>query len=95
MDKLYIGGGNILNDYGSYRMKQPISVLTNGRMSNVFGGEPIDIESIQQKAIWKYLSKVLPRLTPEDIAIFPNATQRHRVPHRYKPENKGQIPQRL
>jgi S-adenosylmethionine synthetase len=76
-------------------MKQPISVLTNGRMSNVFGGEPIDIESIQQKAIWKYLSKVLPRLTPEDIAIFPNATQRHRVPHRYKPENKGQIPQRL
>ncbi len=92
LDKLYIGGGNFLNDFGSYQRMQPISVRTNGRMSNMFGIKHIDVELIQRNAIWQYLSKVLPHLSPEDVAIAPNTTSFHRVPYRFAPKNKGDIP---
>lgn len=91
-DKLYIGGGNFLSDFGSYQRMQPISVRTNGRMSNMFAGKHIDVESIQQNAIWRYLSKVLPNLSPKDVAIIPNTTSYHRVSYRFAPKDRGDIP---
>ncbi len=92
VDKLYIGAGDIRNGYGTSETRQPIIVQTNGRISDIYGTEHIDIESIQRNAVWNYLSRVLPRLTQNEVTIIPNATQRHRVTYRYKPKDKSQIP---
>lgn len=51
VDKLYIGAGNFRTDFGSCERLQPIEVRTNGRISNRFGDERIDIASLQREAI--------------------------------------------
>lgn len=92
IDKLFIGGGCFRNDFGSAERIYPISVLTNGRMARSFEGEAVDIASIQREAISKYLFKVLPRLSTDDVTIIPNATQHHRQPYRYCPRSRDDIP---
>ena len=61
-------------------------------MSNAFGGERIDIESIQTDAISRYLFRVLPRLTAEDVAITPNATQHTKVANWFTPKDRSDVP---
>lgn len=92
VDKLYIGAGHFRNDYGHCERVSPIQVQTNGRMSNVLGTEPIDIQSIQRQAITEYLFKVLPHLGNEDIEIIPNATQCTKVPHWFTPRSRDDVP---
>ncbi|MCX6787127.1 MAG: hypothetical protein NTY93_01210 [Candidatus Kaiserbacteria bacterium] len=92
VDKLYIGAGHFRNDYGHCERVSPIQVQTNGRMSNVLGIEPIDIQSIQRQAITEYLFKVLPHLGNEDIEIMPNATQCTKVPHWFTPRSRDDVP---
>lgn len=92
VDKLYVGGGDTVPDYGTSVVRWPMSVVINGRMADMFGGEPIDIRSIQRDAALNYLQKVLPRLTSSDVRVDTNATQRHRVTYRYRPKDKTQIP---
>jgi len=38
IDKLYIGGGLFVSDFGCYDFQRPIQVMVNGRMSDSFGG---------------------------------------------------------
>ncbi|MBI5469933.1 S-adenosylmethionine synthetase, partial [Candidatus Kaiserbacteria bacterium] len=67
VDKLYIGAGNFRTDFGSCERIQPIRVSTNGRLSNRFGDEEIDIASLQREAVEGYLFRVLPALGAEDV----------------------------
>jgi len=92
VDKLYIGAGNFRTDFGSCERLNPVRVCTNGRMSNRFGGEPIDTDSLQTEAIACYLLTVLPSATKEDIVIVPNTTNWHRNEYRFAPRNKDDVP---
>ncbi|MBY0472869.1 hypothetical protein K2Q00_01105 [Patescibacteria group bacterium] len=92
VDKLYIGAGYYKNDYSQCNRLAPVVVRVNGRMTNTFGGEAIGIEEIQHNAVWNYLSKVLPRITPEDLIIDPNATQHTKVAHWFTPRDRADIP---
>jgi len=92
VDKLYIGAGHFKNDFGICERVNPIQVRVNGRMSNILGNIRIDIESIQGEAVSRYLFRVLPRLTAEDVEIVPNATQCTKVPHWFTPRSKEDVP---
>lgn len=92
VDKLYIGGGHFRNDFGACDRIMPVEVRTNGRMSNSFGGERIDIAAIQVDAVSRYLFRVLPRLTADDVAIVPNATQHTKVPYWFTPRSREDVP---
>lgn len=92
VDKLYIGAGHFRNDFQLCERIKPIEVRTNGRMSNTFSNEGIDIESIQREAIKKYLFRVLPRLNTEDVVIVPNATQHTKVPYWFTPRSRDDVP---
>lgn len=92
LDKLYIGAGHFRIGFGICERISPVKVQTNGRMSNVFGGEHIDIESIQKAAVSEYLFRVLPRLKSDDVLIFPNATQHTKVPNWFSPKSKADVP---
>jgi S-adenosylmethionine synthetase len=92
VDKLYIGGGHFKTDFGLCERLQPIQVLTNGRISNRFGDEQIDVVSLQREAIERYLFRVLPSLGKDDIVVVPNATQFHRNEYRFAPRNRGDVP---
>lgn len=91
IDKLYVGAGDFFIDYGTYRKVHPITVMTNGRLSDRFGDTIVDIEEIQCAAVWDYLHRVTPRMAREDLLIVPNATQRHRHRHQYRPKDKSEI----
>lgn len=92
VDKLFIGAGHFRNNFGLCERIRPIQVRTNGRMSNMFGNEQIDIESIQRQAISTYLLRVLPRIKEEDVVIVPNATQHTKINHWFTPRNRADIP---
>lgn len=91
-DKLYIGGGHFRNDFGACERIKPVEVRTNGRMSNSFGGKRIDIAAIQMDAVSRYLLRVLPRLTADDVAIMPNATQHTKIPYWFTPRSREDVP---
>lgn len=92
VDKLYIGGGCFRVDFGSCERLHPIAVRINGRISNRFGDEQIDIETLQRRAVERYLSNVLPAATKDDFAVLPNATQYHRNEFRFAPRNRNDVP---
>lgn len=92
VDKLYIGAGHFRTDFGSCERLHPIEVRINGRISNRFGDEQIDIEALQREAVERYLSRVLPAATKDDFAIVPNATQYHRRAERFAPRNRNDVP---
>ncbi|PIQ91690.1 MAG: hypothetical protein COV70_02450 [Parcubacteria group bacterium CG11_big_fil_rev_8_21_14_0_20_39_22] len=91
-DKLYIGGGNFTNNFGTCDRLKPIMVQVNGRISDRFGRNMIEIESIQKKAVENYLCKVLPNITKDDLVVISNATQFHRNPRRFSPRNRRDVP---
>jgi len=94
VDKLYIGAGYFHNDYKYLERVKPVKVQVNGRISNVLGDESIDIESIQQRAVSRYLSKVLPHLDVEggDLEILSNATQHTRSARWFTPACRNDVP---
>jgi len=92
VDKLYIGAGHYKNGFGYFDRLDPIRVCTNGRMSNSFGEELINIEKIQINAIKKYLYGVLPRLSDDDLVIIPNATQHTKVSNWFTPISRSDVP---
>ncbi len=92
LDKLYIGAGLFKTDFGSCERLQPIRVCTNGRMSDRFGDERIDLESLQREAVDRYLFRVLPSLSAGDVVMVPNTTQHHRNPFRFAPRGRADVP---
>lgn len=92
VDKLYIGAGLFENNFGYSKMIKPIKVVINGRMSNSFGNQIIDLEDINRKAIIPYLFSVLPNLKDGDVVIESNVTQHTKNKFWYNPRNITDVP---
>ncbi len=60
VDKTAIIGGYFRSGFGYVDFVKPVTVLLNGRMSTSFGGELIDISSIQETAVRNYIHRILP-----------------------------------
>lgn len=93
VDKLFIGGGWFVSDFGSCDFRKPIKVIVNGRMSDSFGGQAIDLAAIQQQAITEYLSRALPNLRPEHLEVISNSTQNTTRPHWFSPRDLNDLPE--
>ncbi len=93
IDKLYIGAGLFKSDFGYCQKVRPVQVSINGRMSDVYGGQKIDLELLQKNSILAYLQSVLPRLNQADIVITQNATQNSRIPFWFSPRDIRDLPE--
>jgi S-adenosylmethionine synthetase len=92
VDKLYVGAGHYKNDYGVCSRLTPVQVRVNGRMSSLFGDRLINLEALQRDAVERYLLRVLPRMTPEDLVVCSNATQNTKVPYWFTPRSRFDVP---
>ena len=82
VDKIAVIGGLGEFDFGYAKMKKPIKIILNGRMSESFGKTTIDIKEIQVSATKKYIRKVLPFLDIQkwvNILSFVSASSRNPV----------------
>ncbi len=93
IDKLYIGAGWVTNNFGSIKKIKPIKVVINGRISNTYNGEKIDLDKIIKDTTKEYIGCVLPHINvEEDLDIIINSTQHTRVPHWFSPRDLDDIP---
>lgn len=93
IDKLYIGGGCFRGLFGEQNRIAPILIRINGRISNRFGDELIDLEKIFVKTIKTYIGRVLPHIdVNEDIVVDINCTQNTRNHNWFTPEDIQDIP---
>lgn len=96
VDKLYIGGGHFVRDFGFYRMFKTVKVLVNGRMSNTLYGKRFDIAAIQTGAVKDYLGWCLPHLDLEhQVKIEPNSTQHTLRDFWFTPRDLNDLPDHL
>jgi S-adenosylmethionine synthetase len=93
IDKFYIGAGLFKSDFGYCEKIKPVQIFINGRMSNSFGGQKIDLVGMQRETILNYLRAILPRLSESDIVINHNATQNSRLSHWFSPRDINDLPE--
>jgi S-adenosylmethionine synthetase len=94
VDKLYIGAGLFTSGFGSADMVKPVQIMINGRISDRFGDDTIDLIGLQRKAISEYLAKMLPRAKlDENLIIHHNATQNTRRKNWFSPESIDDLPE--
>jgi len=93
IDKLYIGAGLFKSNFGYCLKEKPVQVFINGRMSNYFGGQKIDLERLQKETILGYLGSILPRLREDDVVINNNTTQNSRIPFWFSPRDSRDLPE--
>lgn len=94
VDKLYIGAGLFSVEFGKNEMIKPAKIRINGRISDKFGNNQIDLVTLQRKAIKDYLQRVLPRAALDtNIIIEHNATQNTRRKNWFSPETKDDLPE--
>lgn len=62
LDKLYIRGGHASVSLGSFAMRDPVTVLFGGRVSECFDGRPIGYHDLFEEVTTAYLRAVLPAL---------------------------------
>ncbi len=93
LDKLYIGAGLFESGFGYCRRIKPIRVIVNGRISDSFRGEKIDIVALQRQSILNYLQSIFPRAEESDFIIESNATQNSRIPHWFSPRGPEDLPE--
>lgn len=93
IDKLYIGAGLFKSDFGYCEKVKPVQIIINGRMSNSFGSQKIDLVSMQRETILNYLRAIIPRLSESDIVINHNATQNSRLSHWFSPRDINDLPE--
>jgi S-adenosylmethionine synthetase len=92
LDKLFMGGGRFLPRFGGYDRVTPMRVITNGRISSVFGDTVIPYREIITGAVTNYLGRVLPHSGPDDVVMDVNATQNTRKPNWFTPQSIADIP---
>lgn len=94
VDKLGVKGGHWKRDFGTGEMLKPATILFGGRMSTEFGGEAIDIKSLQARVASDYVRKVLPHIAEyPDHLKFDFATSNFSVnPTWYKPRSIDDVP---
>ncbi len=96
LDKVYIQGGLVDQDFGRSRVVEPVTLFLGGRMSRRFAGEDIDTVSIQTRAIEKYLGRVLPHLAQIDgpqISVISRTTDYSHNPYWYNPRSLDDLPE--
>ena len=93
IDKLYIGAGLFKSDFGYCEKVNPVQIFINGRMSDSFAGQKIDLVGMQRETILNYLRAILPRLLESDIVINHNTTQNSRLPNWFSPRNIEDLPE--
>lgn len=93
IDKLYIGSGLFISDFGGYVFKKPIKVVVNGRVSNSFGGQTIDLDGLFDKTAREFLKCRLPNLQTGQLEVINNSTQHTTRPYWFSPRNLGDLPE--
>jgi len=94
VDKLYIGAGLFSVDIGKNAMIKPAIVRINGRVSNCFGKNEINLVELQEQAVSQYLSRILPRaVVGKNIFIDHNATQNTRRKNWFSPQSVEDLPE--
>lgn len=95
LDKVYVGGGIIEKSFEGQKTVKPINVVLNGRISDEFSGEKIDITNLITKWTKEYLSYILPNInTNKDIKILVNCNQAaEKGSVWYRPRNIGDLPE--
>jgi len=93
IDKLYIGAGHFRVDFGLCEMIKPVQVMINGRMSNSFARQIIDLQGICESTVREYLQKVLPHLQPEQLVVNANATQHTQRNNWFTPMSMEDLPE--
>lgn len=92
VDKLYIGGGHFKIDFGQATMLEPVQVVVNGRMSNSFASEYLDLSKIHGESILPLLLMVLPHLKESEVVVHSNSTQHTKVPYWFSPRGRQDLP---
>lgn len=93
LDKFYIGAGLFKSDFGFCEKVKPVQVIVNGRISDSYNGQKIDLVSLQRKSILGYLKSIFPRSEEFDFAINHNATQNSRLPNWFSPRSVEDLPE--
>jgi len=93
-DKSLIMGGRAKIDFGVGRMKKPIRLIINGRISSQFGNREINYKQIQENSAKKYLKKVLPALDVQKwLKVYSYTTSYSRSPVWYRPRSLDDLPE--
>lgn len=92
VDKLYIGGGHFEINFGQSTMLEPVQVFVNGRMSNSFANEHLDLSEISRESILPLLLAVLPHLKENEVVINSNSTQHTKIPYWFSPRGRQDLP---
>ncbi|MCB0744071.1 MAG: hypothetical protein KDC67_09215 [Ignavibacteriae bacterium] len=94
LDKLYIGGGLWQVNLGTAKMKKPVILRTNGRISSSFGNDKIDYIEITRNAVESYLNRILPNLKiDKNLIIDCNATQHTIRKNWFNPKSFQDLPE--
>lgn len=94
VDKTMIIGGQFNStSYGDAKMIEPIKIILNGRMSTSFGHELIDIASIQEKAVKKYLKERVPLLNDSNLTFIHQTNNYARYHEWFHPRSLDDLPE--
>jgi S-adenosylmethionine synthetase len=74
LDKTAIIGGHFKSDFGQCERLAPVRVILNGRMSTAFGSEAIDIRTLQEESVRRYVSRILPDFDVQSDLRFEHFT---------------------
>ena len=96
VDKVYIRGGLIDQDFGRATYDHPIDLFVGGRMSKRFGNEEIDVQSLQRESAARYLGRILPHLdtsNPDQFRVTTLTTDFSHNPNWYNPRSHNDLPE--
>lgn len=95
VDKVTVMGGLLeIKDWGKAKMKKPIRVLVNGRMSDSFRGVKIPIKKIIKKTVNDQMHKILPHLDIHTwLKIMIETTTYSKNPRFFKPLSVDDLPE--
>lgn len=93
LDKVAVIGGLVNIGFGYGKMLKRAKIILNGRMSDSFGKQKINIQQFQNKVTKQYLGKVLPNVNLEKWIEMVNLTNPYsHNPYWYHPRNLNDLP---
>ncbi|MFH2109401.1 MAG: methionine adenosyltransferase [Patescibacteria group bacterium] len=94
VDKTIVLGGQCDLKYGYGTLLKPFRVLFGGRMSQSFGDQIIDIQTMQAAVAKAYLKNVLPRLDVErDLELHSFTSSSSKIPYWFSPRTIDDLPE--
>jgi len=96
LDKLYIRGGHADVGPGRFTLREPVTVMFGGRVSESFDGQPIGYRDLFEEVTVAYLGAVLPALDVEHHLRFQHATTaRSKYATWFHPRSLDDLPERV